>query len=314
MTETDKSDPSPESKFAWVQWVLFSCIAIAIVIAILMTPAVVKLATGMEPETAGEFGDMFGAANALFSGLALLGVVIAIILQSQELALQRQELRETREVLKEQRNEMKLQNAAFGKQQFESMFFQMVSLHNQIVNDLDTPKSTVKFAKAMTKVFQRNTGQNSGDTESNFTTEIVRGRDVFEVFYEQLRLQTRGLESETQTPDGRGHFDGEYDSFYQDHSSDLGHYFRNLYTIVKYADEHGGGTAQTYVNILRAQLSAYELALLFYNCTCGLGVICFAPLVEKYALLEHMEEDMFLDESHATWIGDDAFKERLPDG
>ena len=42
------------------------------------------------------FGDMFGAVNALFSGLALAGIVYAIFLQRQELELQREELRYTR--------------------------------------------------------------------------------------------------------------------------------------------------------------------------------------------------------------------------
>ena len=40
----------------------------------------------------GTFGDMFGAVNALFSGLAFVGVIIAILLQRQELQLQRTEL------------------------------------------------------------------------------------------------------------------------------------------------------------------------------------------------------------------------------
>lgn len=44
------------------------------------------------PDKAGEFGDMFGAVNALFSGLAFAGVVYAIFLQRIDLALQRQEL------------------------------------------------------------------------------------------------------------------------------------------------------------------------------------------------------------------------------
>ena len=42
------------------------------------------------------FGGMFGAVSSLFSGLALAGVVYAILLQRQELALQRQELELTR--------------------------------------------------------------------------------------------------------------------------------------------------------------------------------------------------------------------------
>jgi hypothetical protein len=44
----------------------------------------------------GQFGDLFGSINALFSGLAFVGVFVAILLQKQELNLQRQELRETR--------------------------------------------------------------------------------------------------------------------------------------------------------------------------------------------------------------------------
>ena len=48
----------------------------------------------------GQFGDMFGAINAIFSGLALLGVVYAIFLQSEDLSLQRKELELTREELK----------------------------------------------------------------------------------------------------------------------------------------------------------------------------------------------------------------------
>lgn len=45
----------------------------------------------------GAFGDQFGAINALFSGWAFLGVIIAIILQKQELEEQRKELKLSRE-------------------------------------------------------------------------------------------------------------------------------------------------------------------------------------------------------------------------
>jgi hypothetical protein len=45
------------------------------------------------------FGGMFGAVSSLFSGLALAGVVYAILLQREELSLQRQELQLTRHEL-----------------------------------------------------------------------------------------------------------------------------------------------------------------------------------------------------------------------
>lgn len=49
---------------------------------------------------AGLLGDSFGVVNSLFSGLAFAGVIIAILLQREELALQRQELELTRKELK----------------------------------------------------------------------------------------------------------------------------------------------------------------------------------------------------------------------
>lgn len=48
----------------------------------------------------GQVGDMFGAVNSLFSGLALAGIVYAILLQRQELELQRKELAMTRAELR----------------------------------------------------------------------------------------------------------------------------------------------------------------------------------------------------------------------
>lgn len=77
---------------------------IAIIFSIIL---ILWLALGAAPmiflarwEERGTFGDMFGAVNAFFSGLALAGVVLAILMQKAELALQREELSLTREELK----------------------------------------------------------------------------------------------------------------------------------------------------------------------------------------------------------------------
>ena len=69
----------------------------------------------------GEFGDFLGSLNTLFSGLAFVGLVVAILLQREdlrkqttalnlqreELKLQREELAATRQVLDKQHEEMK---------------------------------------------------------------------------------------------------------------------------------------------------------------------------------------------------------------
>lgn len=67
-----------------------------------------------------KFGDMFGAVNALFSALALAGVIYTIFLQKKELTLQREELRYTREELKRSATAQEKSEKALQKQ-VESM-------------------------------------------------------------------------------------------------------------------------------------------------------------------------------------------------
>lgn len=59
----------------------------------------------------GTFGDMFGAVNALFSGLAFAGLIYTIAVQRQELALQRDALKMQTEELEGQKNLSNLQMA-----------------------------------------------------------------------------------------------------------------------------------------------------------------------------------------------------------
>jgi hypothetical protein len=59
-----------------------------------------------EMETRGQFGDLFGGLNALFTGLAFAGVICTILFQSNELRLQREELKLQREELGLTRNEL----------------------------------------------------------------------------------------------------------------------------------------------------------------------------------------------------------------
>lgn len=64
----------------------------------------------------GQFGDMFGGLNALFSGLAFTGVIYAIFLQRRDLELQREELKLTREELKRTAEAQEKSELALSKQ------------------------------------------------------------------------------------------------------------------------------------------------------------------------------------------------------
>ena len=71
-----------------------------VILAVWLTIGLIPVLFFSDPAARGSFGDMFGAVNALFSGLALAGVVCAILLQREELRLQRQELELTRSELR----------------------------------------------------------------------------------------------------------------------------------------------------------------------------------------------------------------------
>jgi len=64
----------------------------------------------------GTYGDMFGAVNALFSGLAFAGIILTILLQRKELSLQREELKETRKELKRTADAQEKSEEALRKQ------------------------------------------------------------------------------------------------------------------------------------------------------------------------------------------------------
>jgi hypothetical protein len=82
---------------------------------------IIMLCTPQEWVIKGQFGDMFGSINALFSGLAFGGVIFTILLQRNELALQRQELIETRK---------KLARTALAQENSEKALNKQVQLQN----------------------------------------------------------------------------------------------------------------------------------------------------------------------------------------
>ncbi|MCJ8153259.1 putative phage abortive infection protein [Chryseobacterium sp. SSA4.19] len=71
----------------------------------------------------GTFGDMFGFANALFTGLSVVGLIATILLQRKDLNIQRDEL-------KKQTDSIHVQN-------FENTFFQMLSLYGNFISTIE---------------------------------------------------------------------------------------------------------------------------------------------------------------------------------
>lgn len=235
-----------------------------------------------DPEKQGQFGDQFGAVNALFSGLAFAGLIFTIILQKKELALQREELTQTREELKGQKEQLEEQNKTLKIQRFENTFFHMLTQFQEIVNNI-----TYSYKDISGKV------------------HTVKGR---EAFYDSFEI----AEHETKLPDWNpihiNHqyvgmrdiiqslgYDGYMESFTPTY---FDHYFRFLYRILKFINTSPLVSSfeeeYEYTSMLRAMLSRYELVWLYYN---GLsyGKDNLKPLIERYAMLNNLRGDLLAD-------------------
>jgi Putative phage abortive infection protein len=227
-------------------------------IGVLVAWGVCWWALGGDHEHRGSFGDMFGAVNALFSGFAFAGLILAIRLQSEELALQRRELADTRTVLQDQKAQMKAQADTLDLQQFEATFFQLLRALGDIVNAIDIVNMK--------------------------TQHVTRGRDCIKTFYERLEVTIGNSFGQNQIDRALA----GYSTFYREYEHELGHYFRHLYHIIKFVDLSKVADKRRYTSFVRAQISSFECLMLFYNCLSEQGAENFKPLAEKYGLLKHL--------------------------
>jgi len=251
-------------------------IAILIITGWIITYVLLK-----ENKNRGTFGDMFGSLNALYSGFALAGIIITILLQRKELKLQREELQETR-------GEFKIQNETLKIQRFENTFFSLLSLHHKIVDEIDYRR--IKGSSPFGVDYY---DLHYGDDEDDGATIMLTGRDVFKHHFDKLVDDLKHYENA----------EVAYLKHYEKAQADFGHYFRNLYRIIKLVDTSDFITSQSeskeiifekkysYTSIARAQLSDYELLWLFYNGLSKHGSKKFKPLIERYALLKNIPTD-----------------------
>lgn len=216
----------------------------------------------------GVFGDSFGVLNALFSGLAFGGLLITVLYQREDLGLTKQELKLTREEIK--------------TQHLETTFFHMLRLHQDVVTGIDLQRQT-------------KTGQ-----------QETRGRDCFRVF--RNRLESPYEEDKKASPSGdeRAFITKAYDSLWEQSQSDLGHYFRGLYNVFKYLSEHDFNDKKQYGNIARAQLSDYELVILFYNCLSERGKN-FIRYAKEFAIFDNLDVSLLLNKGHVHFLDRDAY-------
>ena len=201
-----------------------------------------------------DFGTFIGGVVGPFWSLT------SILLFYITLRLQRQSIQDT--------------NTKLERDRFESTFYHLLSLHNKNVESID---------------IIRNMG--------NYPMLNIKGRGFFkelclciEIDYNGARdhLGFKNLEPEDKLI-------AIYTMAYYEFLSELSHYFRHLYYIITFVDDSkiiNLSEKKYYLNLVRAQLSNYEMVLLAYNCISPLGKN-FKPLIVKYKLIKNIDFELY---------------------
>ena len=197
----------------------------------------------------GTFGDMFGVVNSLFSGLAFAILILTAHMQRQELELQRKELKDTRKEFNEQNKTMKLQR-------FENTFFKMLSLYNDIVNNLHTSRS--------------------GGISSK--------RDVFKSV---VNLVASKLTSENSS--NPNHVQDTIANAFKE--IDIRQYFKHVVKMIEFVDNSDLDQNLFYINLIKAQFSDYELVSILYFLNTDERDKNNIKVLSKYGFFDNLNKD-----------------------
>jgi len=179
-----------------------------------------------------------------------------------------------------------------GKQKFENHFFQLLSGHRAILD------STVYYVKMDGGVFPVG-------GKPAFYHMYGKLKKEYEIYSEHHKKNSKGALNDTKEIAARAAFDVT-----KKYSSELQHYFRNMYYIFDYIDKNDDLSSvdkRFYSSLFRAQISSYELAFLFYNGLTVVGEKKFKALIEKYSVLRNIDEDMLFDRAHRNFYADSAY-------
>jgi hypothetical protein len=221
----------------------------------------------------GAIGDFFGGIlNPLFAIIGLFALLETIKIQSKELKTSSEALKQSSEELELTREQATLSAAALQEQSdsiklqnFENTFFNMLNLHNEIIRSINIDTNIKLLYSDKNRVVN------------------VKGNGIL-LFNNIVNILNNNYMSNIHNKEVG------YESIIYKIGDDIGHYFRNMYQILKFIDSKKNIEQKHYSNILRAQLSNSELSMLFFNCGSDKGIDRFLPLVAKFEFFEHLSK------------------------
>lgn len=158
--------------------------------------------------------------------------------------------------------------------QFETTFFMLLSQQRSILQQIEGEITDSYGVK-------RNYGGYAyiGVLRQNLEIRLS------DLMYEELLISTDNKNIL------KGNVHSLYHDLFQSHASQLGHYFRHLYHIVKFVDESSEPNKKKYVDIIQSQMNTDELYLTAINGISNYGRKRMLPLLDKYSFLENLIVD-----------------------
>jgi len=260
----------------------------------------------------GTFGDFVGGTlNPTLAFLSFLALLQTIRIQSKELKKSSEALELSKEELSKSSRALEEQSASLKIQNFESTFFNMINLHKEIIDNLSLI-SLKKEWKYDGRSVWFGTKKSIPEKDRKYLYSILDlpidieeidnlyGKKVISKLFEILNCYIKTAKDQNVTT--------LYYNFYKEYNEIIGHYFRNIYHILKFIKKNSEKKeieidSKFYTNILRAQLSNSELALLLLNALSKYGKDELLPLLIEYEFMEPLPKSI-IDESYLNILLD----------
>jgi hypothetical protein len=171
-----------------------------------------------------------------------------------------------------------------SKQNFSNNFLKLVDQHHKLVDNISTDIEDISSEEKPSKA-------------RAFFDDLAHRISIDYQWLPAGSTRVSGIsmqpnsDIDVEDSTGREKLIKIYDYYFHVYQSDLGHYFRNLYNIIRYAEKSVSLSMQRqHVKMLRAQLSNYEILLLAYNGMHQYGEK-FHRLIEKFELLKNLNTE-----------------------
>ena len=178
------------------------------------------------PVSAGTFGDSFGGLGTIISGFALMGVIITIFLQQDQMKVQDELMSEQNQMIQEQNRQIEKQHHYLVRQEINDTFFKLLEYLKEIKQDLGWTNSEDNTLRKLNEELKKSL---ESAPDENFV-------ELFEVFYSNHRID---LDKYFRTLRYMLRYLGEHDIAFEE--------------------------KRVYSNLLRAQISQEEASLIYYN-------------------------------------------------